>query len=314
MTLIVPEIAAKPYPRGVRPHFFEAAERRRSLENDLFGSLRAAGYREIILPIIDSSEPYREIVDEASRRRSYRFIDREGELLEIRSDFTPMVARALSPMIDTLETPLRVAYRGDVVRCESGRLGDDGEFYQIGAELLGVPGAAGDAELLALAVSAARSGGIEPSVMISNERLIEMIIESVKPGAQARLRRAIANKHLDEVERLSLGMSAQSRSLLLSVCSGTVEPSELRAQGLGGVVDTVEAAQSAIPGTEVTISWDDALPEKSYYTGIRFRLFDSSGRIEVGQGGRYDDLYGELGVSVPAVGFTLILDRLEALR
>lgn len=314
MTEIAQGVAVRPYPRGVRPHFFEAAERRRGLESDVFESLRGAGYREIILPVVDSSEPYREIVDEVSRRRSYRFIDREGELLEIRSDFTPMVARALSPMIDPLELPLRVSYRGDVVRCESGRLGDDGEFYQIGAELLGVAGGAGDAELLALAVSAARTGGVEPTVMLSNERLIERIIEPAKTGLRPRLRRAIANKHLDEVERLSLEMSGDSRNLLLSVCSGTVTTSELRAQGLEGIVDTIETVQAALQGVDVTISWDDVSPEQSYYTGIRFKLFDGSGRVEIGQGGRYDDLYGAFGVSVAAVGFTLSLDRLEAVR
>lgn len=314
MTSLVQGLTTRPFPRGVRPHFFEAAERRRALEQQVFGSLSAAGYREIILPIVDSSEPYREIVDEASRRRSYRFIDREGELLEIRSDFTPMVARALSPMIDGMELPLRVSYRGDVVRCEHGRLADDGEFYQIGAELLGLAGSEGETELLALAVAAARSGGIEPSVMLSDERLIETIIAAEKPFTRARLRRAIADKHFDEVERISSEMSPASAGLLLSICSGTVSPDDLRSEGLAGIVETIDAARAALEGVDVTVCWDDVHAESSYYTGLRFKLFDRSGRVEIGQGGRYDDLYGEFGASVRAVGFTLSLDRLEGLR
>ncbi len=314
MTVMTRPIASTPFPRGVRPHFFEAARRRRSLENQVFAALDDAGYQEIILPVIDASEPYREIVDEVSRRRSYRFIDREGELLEIRSDFTPLVARALSPMIGSLELPLRVSYRGDVVRCESGRLGDDGEFYQIGAELLGLPGSAGDAELLTLAVAAARRGGVEPSVMLSNERLIDHLIDSAAPPTRARLRRAIAGKHFDEVERLATNMNESDRSLLLAVCSGSVSMSDLGGEHLEQVVEELAGASAALDDVKVTISLDDVLPESSYYTGIRFRIFDASGRVEVGQGGRYDKLYGEFGVSTPAVGFTLSLDRLEALQ
>lgn len=304
----------RPYPRGVRPHFFEAAERRRNLEDSVFGAIRNAGYREVILPVIDASEPYRDVVDEGRRRRSYRFIDREGELLEVRSDFTPMVARALAPMISTLELPLRVSYRGDVVRCEGGRLSDDGEFYQIGAELLGLPQPEGDAEIVALAVSAAREGGVRPTLVISDERLIGRVIGTEGVHASARLRRAISAKHFDEVERLAAVLGSERRELLLRICSGVATNDDLRDGGLADVLDTMENGAAAAQGVLVQFACDEIEPEESYYTGLRFKIFDESGRVEIGRGGRYDELYGQFGASVSAVGFTLSLDRMEGLQ
>lgn len=314
MTETTADRVARPFPRGVRPHFFAAAEKRRALEQEIFAVLLGAGYREIILPIIDSSEPYRDVVDESSRRRSYRFIDRDGDLLEIRSDFTPMVARSLGPMLDSLDLPLRVGYRGDVVRCESGRLGNDGEFYQIGAELLGLAEPEGDAEMLALAVAAVRAGGVEPSVVVSNEELVERVIEELDGRTRVRLRRAVAAKQIDEAERLSGALGVKRQRFLLSICSGSVGADDLRDAGFSRIVSGMERVTRSVDGASFRVAWDEIEASPTYYTGIRFKLFDESGRVEIGRGGRYDDLYAGLGAAVSAVGFTISLDCLEGVR
>jgi len=52
------------------------------------------------------------------QKQSYRFVDREGDLVAIRADFTPMLARTLAPTVAAGELPLRLFYRGDVIRVE----------------------------------------------------------------------------------------------------------------------------------------------------------------------------------------------------
>src|SRR6202023_3829064 len=76
----------------------------------------------------------------ASRGELYRFIDRDGEQLALRADFTPMLARLLAPRLSSLRLPLRLFYRGDVVRYEESRPGSRRELYQMGVELLGMAG------------------------------------------------------------------------------------------------------------------------------------------------------------------------------
>src|SRR5262249_11206619 len=78
----------------------------------------------------------------------YRFVDRDGALLALRSDFTPMLARLLAPRLASLDLPLRLFYRGDVLRYQIERAGRQREFYQLGAEILGLPGEEGEAESL----------------------------------------------------------------------------------------------------------------------------------------------------------------------
>src|ERR1051325_10990282 len=118
------------YPTGARPLLIEETARRRRIEARFVELLERAGFAEVILPIIDFAEPYAGITGREAAKQSYRFTDREGELVSIRSDFTPMLARALAPSLR--ELPLRVFYRGDVIRCEASRLGANRELFQIG--------------------------------------------------------------------------------------------------------------------------------------------------------------------------------------
>jgi ATP phosphoribosyltransferase regulatory subunit len=307
-----PARLAHDFPRGVRPLLFAEAERRRALERDLFEVVDAAGYREIILPVVDASEPYRGVVEEAARRYSYRFIDRDGELLEIRSDFTPMVARSLAPLIEHDWLPLRVSYRGEVVRCEGERLAGEGDSFQIGAELVGDGSLAAEGEILDLAVGLVRRTGSEPLVLLGDARIVEAVLPAASESARNHLRRAIAGKHFEEVERLTISVEEGRRRVLLALCTGIVELADLASYGLDDALHSLVMLGERSGGC-ARVALDVVGAEPGYYTGMWFRIFDSSGRVELGRGGRYDRLYGRFGYHAPAVGFTLSLDRLEEL-
>ena len=151
----------------MRPLLVEETARRRRIESRFVALIEGAGFDEVLLPIIDYAEPYASIAANDAKRQSYRFVDRDGELVAIRSDFTPMVARALAPSIDESELPLRVFYRGDVIRCEASRLGTNREIFQIGAEIIGDDSIEADVEAMTLAASVARAFGREPRVVFS---------------------------------------------------------------------------------------------------------------------------------------------------
>jgi histidyl-tRNA synthetase len=48
-----------------------------------------------------------------------------------------------------------------------------------------------------------------------------------------------------------------------------------------------------------------------YYTGAVFEVYDPAFGVPIGGGGRYDDLVGRYGRSLPAVGFALNVERLH---
>ena len=154
------------YPTGARPLLIEETARRRGIESRFVSLLEEAGFAEVVLPIIDFAEPYAEVLERDAAKQSYRFTDRDGELVAIRSDFTPMVARALAPTLSVEET-LRVFYRGDVIRCQNPRLGSNREIFQIGAELVGDASPEADLAMLQLAANVASTFTAQPLVVCS---------------------------------------------------------------------------------------------------------------------------------------------------
>jgi ATP phosphoribosyltransferase regulatory subunit len=48
-----------------------------------------------------------------------------------------------------------------------------------------------------------------------------------------------------------------------------------------------------------------------YYTGAVFEVYDAAFGAPLGGGGRYDELLGRFGRSLPAVGFALDVDQLH---
>ena len=171
------------YPTGARPLLVEETARRRGVETLFAGVLASAGFDEIILPIIDFAEPYADLGGAVEARQAYRFTDRDGELVSLRSDFTPMVARALAPSLNG-NTPLRVFYRGDVVRCEASRLGTNRELFQIGAEIVGDPSAAADVAMLRLAADLASLVSADPLVVCADGPQIDdpRFVQHDEPG------------------------------------------------------------------------------------------------------------------------------------
>jgi ATP phosphoribosyltransferase regulatory subunit len=288
------------YPTGVRPLLIEEAARRRSVERRVVDQLERGGFAEVILPIIDFVDPYASFVDSTAARQSYRFVDRDGELVAIRSDFTPMLARALAPAVTAAELPLRVFYRGDVIRVEATRLGTNRELFQIGAEIVGDPSAAADREMLTLAASVVRDFGLEPAVAYNDVSIAETLIARAPGIRGALVAKRIAN---GEVPR-------ELRPVVERLISGEATLDDVASFAPEAAARLAEVGASL--GREFVLHLDDVDESPGYYTGIRFRVYAGRTHARVAQGGRYDTLYERFGTPAAAIGFTFTIDDLKS--
>lgn len=286
------------YPTGARPLLIDETARRRRIETRFVSMLEESGFAEVVLPIIDFAEPYAPLTGRDAARQSYRFTDREGELVAIRSDFTPMVARALAPAISTSDLPLRVFYRGDVIRCEATRLGANRELFQIGAEIVGDGSSAADIEILRLSADLAEAFGVRPLVVYNDASIVSRFDAATRAALKSR--------------RIHSGLPPLARRLI----GGEATLDDVRAFD-AAAAQRLEAIGAAFEGdTRFALhldDLDDLDTESGYYTGLRFRVYGGDGlRKRVAQGGRYDTLYGWFGSDAPAIGFTFTIDDLSA--
>ncbi len=279
------------YPTGVRPLLIEETARRRRIEARFAQALERAGFAEVVLPIIDYAEPYAPLQARDTSRQSYRFVDREGELVAVRSDFTPMVARALAPTISAADLPLRVYYRGDVIRCDASRLGANREMFQIGAEIVGDPSIEADIEVLRLAADLVREFGVHPNVIYTD-------VAAALPA----LRPVLSTK------RMTAGIPTALRGIAEKLVAGTASVEDI-APFAPEAAARLTAIAAALPDFELHL--DDFEESAGYYTGTRFRIYDAASRTKLAQGGRYDRLYETFGTPAAAVGFTFTIDDLD---
>ena len=327
-------------PTGVTALLFDEARERRQLERRLCERLEGEGFCEVLMPILDYAEPYESLVQTERREQMYRFVDRDGQLLALRADFTPMLARLLAPRIDQFELPLKVFYRGDVVRHQEARPGRLREHSELGAELLAPASRQADERMLRLfmdliadEIGRLTRGQPEP------ERRVEVVVgfagafdhlllrRGVEPEAAQELMLALSRRDREVARQdgdvlhdvlehgypndpAALGeQAAQTIDWLLECCSEWNA-----ALGERNVRVTLDLAEFAVHTVDSRLHWDGrargSRRDWSYYDGVTFRAYLPGNAQPVGNGGRYDWLFQTLGASTGAVGFTLGLDRL----
>lgn len=313
-------------PRGVQALLFESAERRRRLEDAVVRVLADAGFRETVLPVLDFSAPYDGVTAEGDERL-YRFVDRGGELLALRADFTPMAARVVAPRLAGLPMPVALFYRGDVVRDEPSGVGRPREFAQVGAELYGDPSFEADLRMLRTLLGAA--DGIPATRLVLTlgwAGLLPALLSAVAPGLVARKRStldaALADARARRVGKLSERLRAAGATpaaadeVGAALLAGFDPESALfrlpvLAEASRSLAAAARAAREDRPelGVVVDLAGTPAAP---YYTGLTFALDAAGGGGSLAAGGRYDGLLGRFGPPAPAVGFCVGLEALAS--
>ncbi|HYM61826.1 MAG TPA: ATP phosphoribosyltransferase regulatory subunit [Thermoanaerobaculia bacterium] len=311
----------KSYPTGVRALLVEEAARRRRIESRFVAELERAAFAEIVLPIIDYVEPYAALVDKQLARQSYRFVDRDGELVTIRSDFTPMVARALAPSLRVSDLPLKIFYRGDVIRCEASRLGVNRELFQIGAEILGDDSVEADAGALLLSTAIIAGFGIRPMVVYNDVSIVERIIAfasastGASPDIDRAIRSALVAKRTGELAAVRASIPPAALALIEQLASGEATLASLAnfeaTADAARRLESIERATRDAANGDFILHLDDIDESPGYYTGLRFRIYDAGTRSRIAQGGRYDSLYQRFGFPAAAIGFTFTIDDLD---
>ncbi len=308
-------------PAGVSALFFDSARRLRSLEERLTAELAIAGFSEAILPLIDDFAPYEPLLPAGARAEIHRFAGRSGEILALRSDFTPMIARLLAPHLPALDLPLRISYRGDVVRGGARAERRPGEIHQLGGELLGVEADGPELESEAAGVFAEladlASGGRARIVLGLAGALDELLVGAAGAERASELAQAVARRERTAArgagaalaEIVEFGVPADPRRLGARGAS-QLERVERMAREIGRrrpaleiSVDLAEFADfTSLPGG------DSARDLRPYYDGLVMRAYLPGCPGPVASGGRYDRLFRALGAQVAAVGFSLALE------
>jgi ATP phosphoribosyltransferase regulatory subunit len=280
-------------------------------------------YKRVLLPTLERLEVVERGLSPAALGRILKFVEPgSGEVVAIRPDITPQIARLYAARPDALPAPARLCYDGPVLRARESRAGRPREVYQAGVELLGEGGPRADAEVLVLLARSLERVGLGAAVIeVRHARFAEEVVKGagLSPGAREESSVALARKDRDTLASLARrgrGSLAARRALpLLAELYGDGALERARA-----VARAVPRARAALAEVEQALARARrrGLPQvavdlgevrgQGYYTGITFAGYAAGAGGAVAAGGRYDSLLARFGRPGPAIGFAVDLE------
>lgn len=308
--------------KGTRDFYPEQMALRNHLYDSLSQISNLFGYQEFDGPFLEKVELYAaKSGDELVNQQSFVFPDRGGEMIALRPELTPSLARMVAQRQNDLAFPLRWWSFGPFWRYEKPQKGRTREFFQWNIDLIGADSPGADAELIIIAARFFHKLGLTPSqvkIFINDRKLMDReilnlgISESLKPGILKlidRKRKMPAEKWNQNA--LDIGLSPQQLNKMFSLLSD---------KNLWKKSPTLERIFSVLKNAGV-VEYCEFNPEiirgLDYYTAVVFEAFDmqEEGRAILG-GGHYDNLVASVGGEpLPGVGFAMgdvvILQTLE---
>jgi ATP phosphoribosyltransferase regulatory subunit len=190
---------------GFRDLLPAEAETLRAAQESVLEEMRRWGYRHVITPLVENLDTLGLGLGIEQRRRLFKFTDDRGDIVALVGERTVPVARLVAGKLRSAHLPLRLSYAGPVLSTDEGRFQQRRETYQVGAELIGAPGAVADAEVIALAARCLEAAGIRRfQIDVGHAEFFHGIMDAVKlpPETKAGVRAALAARDFVALENL----------------------------------------------------------------------------------------------------------------
>src|SRR3989344_865847 len=286
----------------------------KAVQNYIFEKIketaRIFGFEQYDGPIVEPIDIYvgktsRELID----RQTFQIKDKNGQILILRPEMTPSLARMIAQKERELTLPIRLCNVGARFRYEAPQKGREREFYQADFDLLGASGVLSDAEMLSVAVSIFSSfGATEKDFVIYINSRENMRKKLQELGVGETFIKDVINV-IDRKEKVPRNVFTKLLSQI-GISEGSVKkindflenPTDyetcfnelLDVCKSYGIDQYVRINPSIVRGLD-------------YYTGLVFEVKEKGGEMSRSLlgGGRYDNLIENFGASrkISGIGF-----------
>ena len=220
-------------PEGVRDIYNRECAIKLALQKKLNTVLHLYGYQDIQTPTFEYFDVFRKEIGSTSIRDLYKFFDREGNILALRPDITPSIARAVATLFETENFPIRLCYAGNTFINHSSYRGRLKENTQLGAELIGDSTVDADAEILSMTVECLQKAGLKDfQLSVGHADFFQGLVEAagISEEDEEELRELLANKNFFGVEEFAetLNLKAELNELFHMLGSLNVDLNDLK--------------------------------------------------------------------------------------
>src|SRR3989442_9296338 len=292
-----------------------------ALRNHIFATWRSVarryGFEEYDGPPLEPLDLYTQKSGEEIVQQLYAFRDKGDRKVALRPEMTPSLARMVGARAQALKKPIRWFSIPQLFRYERQQRGRLREPCQLNMDIIGEPGPAADAEIMAAAIDIARAFGLGPKdvrLRVPDRRIVTAqlagryhVTEGEMPGVLAGLDKWDRNPaDAEAILRKVLPANDQRIGDILDFMSGLREgATELRRSQQAEPLNECVARLDEMKLAEFVEVDFRIVRGLAYYTGIVFELFDARSSLRaICGGGRYDDPIKQVaGIELPCVGF-----------
>lgn len=294
------------------PGFRDFTPRDCAVRNYLFQTWRSVarryGFVEYDTPILEDTALYLKKSGGELSSQLFRFEDQGGRDVCLRPEVTASLARLAAQHQRDFPKPLKWFEIGQCFRYEKPQKGRGREFYQFNVDILGEPGPAADAELIALAIDTMRAFGFSAGdfVVRISDRQAWLDFAAARGITDDAIPAFL--QIIDKLEREKPETTA-AKLAELGLTPGEVTDFIANPENASSAFTAIRADLAA-RGLEGFVELDLSIVRGlAYYTGVVFEVFDARKSMRaVAGGGRYDTLVhtiSEGGVDLPATGFAM---------
>jgi len=311
-------------PAGIAEILPDEAAYLETLRRRLLDLYKSWGYELVIPPMIEYLESLLVDRGDALDLQTFKLTDQlTGRLMGICADMTPQVARIDAHHMKR-DVPTRLCYLGTVLHTRPNNFAGSRSPLQVGAELYGYEGIAGDVEVLSLMLETLRETGItEFHVDVGHVGIYQNLIKqtSLNPTEKDQLLDAIKRKASAEIHSLLSNVSPPLRDMLSELVQLNGDSSVLKEarQVFSSVPPEIMMALDELEHLSVQLShvplYFDLAESRgySYHTGVVFAAYIPKHGQAIAKGGRYDISEKRFGRKRPATGFSTNLKTLVSL-
>lgn len=317
-------------PEGISEVLPEQAAHLERLRRDLLDTFDRWGYQLVIPPFVDFLDSLLIGSGHDLDLQTFKLTDQlSGELLGVRADMTPQVARIDAHNLKH-EWPTRLCYAGTVLHTLGDPLEKTRSPMQIGAELYGHAGIESDYEIIQLMLEMLAISGVQ-NVHLDmghvgiyralveqaglNEQQEVELFDVLQRKARTELAELVDQFSINDrfkvifnaLPKLNGGLDVLANAAkVLDVGNASIQTAlqDLRA--------LAEKLQRDYPALNVSFDLAE-LRGYHYHTGMVFAAFVPTIGREIARGGRYDNIGGVFGRARPATGFSADLKVLAGL-
>lgn len=317
-------------PDGIDEILPEEAKHLENLRTQLLDLFTCWGYELVIPPFIDFLDSLLIGAGHDLDLQTFKLTDQiSGEMLGIRADMTPQVARIDAHNLKHA-WPTRLCYVGTILHTRGDPLEKTRSPMQIGAELYGHAGKESDIEVIRLMLEMlAMTGLLNVHLDLGHVGIYRALAKqaALTPAQESELFDILQRKARPELAELmdSYAIANELKTLFLQLPLLNGDRAILNKaqavfayanaevqQALADLIAIADNLTSRFPS--LPISFDLAeLRGYHYHTGIVFAAFVPNIGREIARGGRYDNIGAVFGRARPATGFSADLKLLAAL-